>query len=185
MKNILEKIDPCWTLFLDRDGVVNVEKTGKYVNRWEEFKFYSGVKDSFRIFNIVFGKILMVTNQRGVAKGITKTEDLRIIHENMIAAITDSGGRIDKVYVCTDLEGKNRKPEVGMGLQALKDFPRIDLNKSVMVGDKLSDMKFGRNLGVAVNVFLTTTSQTATNHPDIIDFTFTDLYEFAAVLPLS
>ncbi len=136
---------------------MNDEKHNDYIHKWEEFKFYKGVKEAFGIFNRKLGLIVIITNQRGVAKGLTKIEDLQLIHKNMQKEIEAAGGRIDNIYVCTEMESENRKPNTGMGLQAIKDFAEIDLSKSLMIGNTLSDMKFGRNLGVAINIFLSTT----------------------------
>lgn len=172
-------------MFIDRDGVVNEEKHEDYIHHWDEFRFYDKAKEAFRIFNEVFGIIVMVTNQRGVAKGLTKVENLQLIHENMIAEIEDAGGRIDKVYVCTEMESPNRKPNPGMGLQAIKDFPAIDLKKSVMIGNTLSDMTFGRNLGISLNIFLPTTRKDVNLDDPSIDMVFEDLISFAKALPVS
>lgn len=180
----LKSIDRSWTLFLDRDGVINDEKHEDYIHTWEEFKFYEGVKEALTIFSERFGKIFIVTNQRGVAKGVTKLEDLEHIHENMIEEVKKTGGRIDKVYYSVDLEDEsyNRKPNPGMGLQAKKDFPEINFSKSIMIGNTLSDMKFGRNLDVAATIFLPTTRKDVDiNHPDI-DLVFNDLISFAKSL---
>ena len=183
MKNFnLKNINPSGTLFIDRDGVINDEKHLDYIHTWDEFKFYDGVKEALEIFNKKFGTIIMVTNQRGVAKGLTKLKDLELIHKNMLQEIEDSGGRIDKIYFCPDMESPNRKPNPGMGLQALKDFPKIDLSKSIMIGNTLSDMKFGKNLGVAINIFLPTTRKDVdVNDPDI-DLVFNDLISVAKAL---
>ena len=110
------------------------------------------------IFAKVFNKIIIVTNQKGVSKGLTKESDLIDIHKNMQVAIEKAGGRIDAIYYCTDMDdaSSNRKPQAGMGLQAAKHFPEIDLQKAIMVGNTLSDMHFGRNLGV-YTIFLPTT----------------------------
>ena len=178
----LKNIDSEWTLFIDRDGVVNEEKTDDYIHTWDEFKFYEGVKEAFQIFHKKFGVIVMVTNQRGVAKGLTKLKDLHLIHRNMVQEIEDAGGRIDKIYVCTDMESPSRKPNPGMGLEALKDFPEVNLSKSVMVGNTLSDMKFGRNLGVKMNIFLTTTRKEVDINDSTIDMDFADLISFAQAL---
>lgn len=183
MKNFnLKNIDSSWTLFIDRDGVVNEEKHEDYIHTWNEFKFYSGVKEAFKIFNEKFRIIVMITNQRGVAKGLTKAEDLQIIHENMLQEIKDTGGRINQIYICTDMASENRKPNAGMGLQAIKDFPEIDLSKSIMIGNTLSDMKFGRNLGVAVNIFLPTTRKDVALDDEDIDLVFNDLISAAKAL---
>jgi D-glycero-D-manno-heptose 1,7-bisphosphate phosphatase len=183
LKNFnLKNINPSWTLFIDRDGVINDEKYLEYIHTWDEFKFYDGVKEALEIFNKKFGTIIMVTNQRGVAKGLTKLKDLELIHKNMLQEIEDSGGRIDKIYFCPDMESPNRKPNPGMGLQALKDFPKIDLSKSIMIGNTLSDMKFGRNLNVGINIFLPTTrKEVVLTHPDI-DLVFNDLISVARAL---
>ena len=181
MKN-LKNIDSSWTLFIDRDGVINHEKHLDYIHTWDEFQFYEGVKEAFEIFNKKLGVIVIITNQRGVAKGITKIENLDLIHKNMLQEVENAGGRIDKIYICTDMESENRKPNVGMGLQAMKDFPGIELSKSLMVGNTLSDMKFGRNLGVAINIFLPTTrKEVPLDHKDI-DLVFGDLISVAKAL---
>jgi len=183
LKNFdLKKINSFWTLFIDRDGVVNNEKHLDYIHTWDEFKFYEGVKEAFKIFNKKFGTIVMITNQRGVARGLTKLEDLHLIHKNMLKEIEDAGGRIDQIYFCTDMESENRKPNTGMGLQAMQDFPQINLSKSIMIGNTLSDMKFGRNLGVAVNIFLPTARKDVSPKHEDIDLVFNDLISVAKAL---
>ena len=180
----LKSIDKSWTLFLDRDGVINDEKHEDYIHNWKEFKFYDGVKEALKIFSKKFGKIFIVTNQRGVAKGLTKLEDLQLIHKNMVKEFEDAGGRIDKIYYSIDFENDhpNRKPNPGMGLQAKKDFPEIDFAKSIMIGNTLSDMRFGRNLNIGITVFLPTNRKdVAWNHPDI-DMVFADLISAAKAL---
>lgn len=175
----LKNIDNTWTLFIDRDGVINHEKHLDYIHTWNEFKFYPGVKDALKIFNKKFRRIIMVTNQRGIAKGLTRLEDLEEIHKNMLQEIDAAGGRIDKIYFCAEMESPNRKPNPGMGLQALNYFPEIKLSKSVMIGNTLSDMKFGRNLGVAINIFLPTTRKDVDINDENIDLVFNDLISVA------
>jgi D-glycero-D-manno-heptose 1,7-bisphosphate phosphatase len=179
----LKNIDKSWTLFLDRDGVINHEKHKDYIHTWDEFVFYEGVPEAMKIFNGIFGHIVVVTNQKGVGKGLTRLEDLELIHHNMTAVIEAAGGRIDKVYFCSDLEDSspNRKPNPGMGLQATNDFPGIDLGKAIMVGNTISDMEFGRNLGVNT-VFLPTTRPEVDITDSRIDKVCNTLYEFALLL---
>lgn len=185
MKNFnLKNIDKTWTLFLDRDGVINDEKHEDYIHKWDEFKFYEGVKEALTIFSEKFGKIFIVTNQRGVAKGLTKLEDLETIHKNMVKEFEKAGGRIDKIYYSIDFdnESPNRKPNPGMGLQAKKDYPEIDFSKSIMIGNTLSDMKFGRNLNVGITIFLPTNRKDVPHdHPDI-DLVFENLISVAKAL---
>ena len=145
----LQKIDKRWTLFLDRDGVINHETVGLYITRWEDFRFYDGVLEALKVFANRFGRIFIVTNQRGVSKGLMTEQDLNDIHLNMLGSIEANGGRIDKIYYCIDMgnESPNRKPNPGMGLQAKKDFPEIDFKRSLMIGNTMNDMIFGKKLG--------------------------------------
>ena len=182
----LKSIDKSWTLFLDRDGVINDEKHLEYINTWDEFKLYPGALEAIKVFSQKFGRIFIVTNQRGVAKGLTKLEDLELIHKNLVQSIEQAEGRIDKIYFCADLEdtSENRKPNTGMGLQAKKDFPEVEFSKSIMIGNTLGDMEFGRNLGVALTIFLPTTKPDVQIPNPLIDFVFPDLQSVARTLSL-
>lgn len=179
----LTKIDNTWTIFIDRDGVINHEKKDSYILNWEEFQFYEGVPASFKILNEKFGKIIIVTNQKGVGKEIMTEADLENIHKNMQQEITMAGGRIDQIYYCTSLDNKhpNRKPNPGMAFLAKNDFPEIDLSKSIVIGNKLSDMQFGRNAGLNTIFVATTHPETAFPHPDI-DLRFESLPDFVKAL---
>ncbi len=152
-----------WTLFLDRDGVINRRLVGRYVRNWEAFDFIEGVIESLVRFNSVFEHIVVVTNQQGIGKGIMSELDLEQLHDKMCRAVRDSGGRIDRCYYCPKLAKENppcRKPNTGMALQAQSDFPEIDFRKSVMVGDSLSDMEFGYRLKMHT-VLITTKKEEA------------------------
>jgi len=175
-------IDKSWTLFLDRDGVINGEKKDEYVLHLEEFIFFDGVLQALRILNDVFGLIIIITNQKGVGKGLMTLDDLNAIHEHMMQEIKIHNGRIDNIYYCTDLDDNspNRKPQTGMGLQAQKDFPQIDFRKSIMAGNKLTDMQFGRALGSKTVFIATTDPETPFPHP-LIDTRFNSLLEFATM----
>lgn len=181
----LPAIDKTWSLFLDRDGVINVEKYNDYIHNWSQFKFYDGVLEAMKIFEQLFGKILVVTNQRGVEKGVHKLEDLENIHRNMQQQFLENAGRVDQVYYATSLDDAHpdRKPNPGMGWKARQDYPEIDFDKSIMVGNTLSDMHFGRNVGVACNVLIFTREEVNT-HDEAIDFVYADLVSFARELAL-
>ncbi len=173
-------IDKSWTLFLDRDGVINKKLENDYVKHWIEFEFLDGVLDALKILPQHFGKIVVVTNQQGVGKGLYRTEDLELIHKNMLYEIAFYQGRIDKVYFSPYLSSANhptRKPGIGMALEAKHDFPDIHFEKSMMVGDSLSDMEFGRNAKMKT-AFI---SDQSFKHQHI-DFNFTSLIEFALSL---
>lgn len=179
----LKQIDNSWTLFIDRDGVINHEKKDDYIRNWREFKFYDGVKDAFKVLDKVFGKIIVVTNQRGIGKGLMNEFELDSIHQHMLKQIQNGGGRVDKIYYCTSLDNEHpdRKPNPGMALKAQADYPSIDLQKSIMIGNKPSDMEFGRNAGMVTVFAATTHPETIFPHPDI-DLRFDSLPAFAKAL---
>ena len=130
-----------------------------------------------------FGKIIIISNQRGIGKGLMTEADLQSIHLEMQREVEIVGGKIDRIYYCIDKDDKsfNRKPNPGMALQALHDFPGIDLDKTIMVGNKPSDMRFGRSAGI-FTVFVTTTNPDQPfPHPDI-DLIYPSLSAFADVL---
>jgi D-glycero-D-manno-heptose 1,7-bisphosphate phosphatase len=167
-----------WTLFLDRDGVINRRIPGGYVTAWADFEFLEGVPGSIAILSEVFGRIIVVSNQQGVGKGLMSLKDLEAIDLGMKSAISQAGGRIDAAFYSPYLESADhpdRKPGTGMAHKAKIEFPEIDFSRSVMAGDSASDMEFGRNLGM-VTVWIGET------HPEIsarADLRFESLKEFA------
>jgi histidinol-phosphate phosphatase family protein len=180
------KIDKSWTLFLDRDGVINHEKHNDYVYNYEEFIFYEGVQEALKIATERFGKLLVATNQRGVGRGLMTEEDLVFIHEKMIDELAGNGAVIKKIYYCISIDNADhfRKPNPGMAEQAKKDFPDIDFSKSIMIGNNISDMEFGRNAGMHT-IFLTTTHPEPITPGGSIDRVFDSLIDFAKALQLS
>jgi D-glycero-D-manno-heptose 1,7-bisphosphate phosphatase len=144
-------IDHSWTLFLDRDGVINVRLMGDYVKNREEFSFISGVPEAIVQFNNIFSRIFVVTNQQGIGKGVMTESNLLDVHSYMLDGVRMVGGKIDHCYFAPQLAIENsnmRKPGSGMALKAKLDFPEIDFSRSVMVGDSDSDIEFGKNLGM-------------------------------------
>ncbi len=169
-----------WTLFLDRDGVINKKLDNDYVKHWVEFEFIEGVLDALKFLSTGFSKIVVVTNQQGIGKGLYRVEDLELIHANMLYEVNYFGGRIDKVYFSPYLQSANhpsRKPGIGMALAAKTDFPQIDFAKSIIVGDSLSDMEFGKNAGM-YTVYISS----APKKDERIDFCFSSLSEFVEAL---
>ncbi|MEO6961597.1 MAG: HAD family hydrolase [Puia sp.] len=179
----LGKIDRHWTLFLDRDGVINYERPGNYVRNWTEFTFYPDAPENIAFFNTQFQRVILATNQRGITRGLMTEDDLHHIHGQMLLGVEQKGGRIDRIYYCVDMQAESacRKPNPGMALQAALDFPEIDLTRSIMVGNNISDMRFGRNAGM-VTVFLRTTSPEMPFPHESVDLHFQDLNEFALAL---
>lgn len=170
-------INKSWSLFLDRDGVINKKLEGDYVKVLDEFEFLPGVPEAMKILTDVFGKIIVVTNQQGIGKGIYTHNDLSIIHHYMEDEIEKHGGKIDKIYFSPYLASENhawRKPNTGMALQAQAEHVEIDFKRSVMVGDSMSDMEFGKKLGM-ITVFISEEKVT----DEKIDFCFASLKEVA------
>lgn len=143
-------LNECDTLFLDRDGVVNVWLPGDYVKTPDEFRFNEGFLDFIGRYSDRFRHIFIVTNQRGVGKGLMTMEQLAEIHSQMLAEITAAGGRIDRIYLCTATDDSDpmRKPNPGMALQAMRDYPDVRMERSLMIGDQPSDRSFALNCGM-------------------------------------
>ena len=139
------------TLLLDRDGVINKYRPNDYVKNWNEFEFIPDFLSAISTWTKHVKRIIIVTNQRGVGKGLFSEDTLNDIHDKMKEEIENSGGHIENIYYCTALGDKapNRKPQPGMFRQMLKDYPDIDPNRCLMVGDQLSDMEFASNCGIA------------------------------------
>ncbi len=175
LKNL--NINKQWTLFLDRDGVINKKIENDYVKHWMDFEFLDDTFEALKKLSNVFGHIVVVTNQQGIGKRLYRTEDLEIIHKNMLYEIEYHGGRIDKVYFSPHLHEEQhptRKPGTGMALQAQQEFPAIDFKKSIVVGDSMSDMQFGRNAGM-FTAYISLQPKTDA----LIDLNFVSLKQFA------
>jgi histidinol-phosphate phosphatase family protein len=154
----INEIDETWTLFLDRDGVLNEEIDGDYVRTIDQLKLYENIPTTLARLANRFDKIFVVTNQRGVSKGLMTEEDLIAIHEHLLNLCRRGLGWIEKIYYATPLEGNHpmRKPQIGMALLAKNEYPEIEFSKSVMVGNSPSDILFGKNAGMKT-IFVTTT----------------------------
>jgi D-glycero-D-manno-heptose 1,7-bisphosphate phosphatase len=175
------KIDKTWSLFLDRDGVINKRIVGGYVSSWDQFEFLTGVLDALKLLSGNFTRIFIVSNQQGVGKGLMTDDDVKALHFRMAEEIVKAGGKIDKTYYCPSLEEDHsimRKPNIGMALKARKEFPGITFKQSVMVGDSISDMIFGKRLKMKT-VLLSQDSSLIRKGADFIDFVFDDLHSFA------
>jgi histidinol-phosphate phosphatase family protein len=175
-----------WTLFLDRDGVINKRLPADYVKHPDEFEFLPGVKESLAALTGLFQPIIVVTNQQGVGKGLMTIEQLEFIHQKMLKEVEVNNGRIDAVFFSPDLKSTKsftRKPAVGLGLKARKHFPSINFKKSVMAGDSYSDILFGYRLGM-VTVLIGTDKNVAFQCSGILDYIFPDLQSFAKNIEL-
>lgn len=144
-------VDSTWTLFLDRDGVINERIFGGYVLDWKDFHFLPGVLQSLAHVREKFARTVVVTNQQCVALGKISQEELGLIHDRMCQQVADCGGNIDAVFAAIELKNdpaSRRKPKTNMALEAQQQFPEIDFSKSIMVGDTGTDLLFGQVLGM-------------------------------------
>ncbi len=139
------------TLFLDRDGVLNRHIPDDYVRNWGMWEWMPGMLQELRKWSSRFERIILVSNQRGVGKGVMTDADLSGIHSHMMMDIMEAGGRLDLALYCTalDKEDARRKPNIGMFLEAQQLFADIDAKSSVMVGDSPSDAAFAQNCGMS------------------------------------
>jgi D-glycero-D-manno-heptose 1,7-bisphosphate phosphatase len=132
-------------IFLDRDGVINTKpKEHDYIKSVKEFRFLPQVKEAIRRLSKTDYNLIILTNQRGISRGVFSEEDLSNIHQHMLLELEKSGGRIDSIYFCPHSENtcNCRKPLPGMLDKAAKDYS-LNLEKSWMIGDSNSDIECG------------------------------------------
>lgn len=132
------------TLFLDRDGVLfHPPANDDYIKSVSEVHWLPGVFEAMEMLNGVFRRIFVITNQRGIARGVLTEADLQAIHAYMRSYIT-----IDKVYYCPHEKRtcECRKPLPGLAYQAQRDFPDIKFKESIVAGDSVTDMNLARNI---------------------------------------
>lgn len=178
----LEEINNTWSLFLDRDGVINVDKSPYTLNA-DMFEFYPGVPEAIAAMSGLFRYIFVTTNQRGVGRQLMTEHDLQLIHEKMLSGLRSAGGRIDAIYYCTAIDNSHpdRKPNPGMALRAFREHPQAVASQSLIVGNNISDMEFGRNAGIHTVLVHTTGTHVNMPHP-LVDVQFASLPGFADAL---
>lgn len=182
IKQIIDDGD--WCLFLDRDGVINRRLPGDYVKKIDEFEFILNAEKSIAFLSKIFKRVFIVTNQQGIGKNLMTEDDLEIVHQHLISKVKTAGGKIDKIYYCPELAKNNpecRKPEIGMAKQAKTDFTEVNFEKSIMIGDSISDMKFAKNTGM---ISIAVGEDLAKNNDKYIDFKYKNLDSFAKAFNL-
>ena len=152
-------------VFLDRDGVLNRCDDGSFVTSWEQCELLPGVEEAIARLNLSGRKVIVVTNQRGVALGVCTRADVLALHHRLREHLTAHGARLDAIYFCPHDYGECncRKPLPGLFEQAFGDFPGATAGNSVMVGDSISDIEAGANLGMQT-VLITDPLQPARAH---------------------
>lgn len=143
-------------LFVDRDGVINVEKN--YVHTIEEFEFIPEIFSILKKYQDEGFLIIVVSNQAGVARNYYTEKEVDNVNHWMVDKLKEKGIAIREVYYCPhhpDFTGdcECRKPKPGMILKALEKY-NIDPEKSVLIGDKESDIQAGRNAGIGTNLYI-------------------------------
>jgi D-glycero-D-manno-heptose 1,7-bisphosphate phosphatase len=154
-------------IFLDRDGVINVNRSD-YVKSWDEFDFLPNALTALRILAASDFRVIVTTNQAAIARGLVTEETVRAIHAQMIAQVEGAGGRIDAVYFCPhhpDDKCGCRKPQPGLFVQAARDF-EIDLARSFVVGDAFSDVAAA--LAIGAQPILVMTGRGREQHVEMI-----------------
>jgi histidinol-phosphate phosphatase family protein len=144
-------LDHSWTLFLDRDGVINERIMNDYVKLRSEFALLPGVARSIAKANKLFSHVFVVTNQQGIGKGLMTERNLLDIHAYCSELLKAENASINKYFFAPNLASDNsdlRKPNSGMAHSAKREFPTVDFHKSIMVGDSDSDIEFGKKLGM-------------------------------------
>ncbi len=169
-------------LFLDRDGVINRRTPGDYVKHPAEFVPEDGAMEALALLAGHAGRIVVVTNQAGVGKGLMTAEDLVTVHQHLLTLAAAAGGRIDGVYFCPhrpDAGCSCRKPATGMAEQARADFPDIEFAQAWMVGDSATDIQFGAALGMTTVLIRGKQEDAEALAGLAIDYQFDSLLEFA------
>jgi D-glycero-D-manno-heptose 1,7-bisphosphate phosphatase len=143
--------DDLSTVFLDRDGVLNEKAPeGAYVARWEDFRILPGVPGALGRLNRAGLRVIVLSNQRGIALGLYTAADVLAIHAALERLLSGYGAHVDAFFFCPHDEGQCncRKPLPGLFEQAAARFPAVAASASAMIGDSLADMEFGRRLGM-------------------------------------
>lgn len=137
-------------IFLDRDGVINRKAPPHdYIKSANEFRMLPGAGEAIHLLNVAGYKVVIVTNQRGIARGLMTMEDLNQVHQFMKKELLNFEAHIDDIFVCPHDIGQChcRKPDIGLFLQAEKKFA-IDKDKSYIIGDSRTDIEAGKNYGI-------------------------------------
>ena len=171
-------VDSSWTLFIDRDGVINERNFGGYILDKDSFVFKKGVLEVSESLFSKFKYVIIVTNQQCIGKGLITAAQLNDIHEYMNNCFAQNKANIDMILVAPEIKGSQpylRKPSPQMAYQAKDKLKDIDFSKSIMVGDTDTDIEFGKNLEMKT-VLVESTEKCLTN-PDIILSSLIELNE--------
>jgi D-glycero-D-manno-heptose 1,7-bisphosphate phosphatase len=157
-------------VFLDRDGVVN-ENRSDYVKSWSEVAFLPGIFDALRRLAQADFVIVLITNQSAVGRGIISYQEAMHINQQVVETIRDRGGRVDGAYLCPhhpDANCECRKPRPGLLLQAADELD-LDLGRSYVIGDAITDMQAADAAGAQGILVLTGRGQEQVTKASLAD----------------
>jgi histidinol-phosphate phosphatase family protein len=167
-------------VFIDRDGTIC--KDVHYMSSPDQLELLPGVVEGISLLNSLGLKVIIVTNQSGIARGYFTEEALNEIHQKMLKMLSEEGARIDGIYYCPHHPNEGcecRKPKIGLLLKAAQDF-KLDLKNCFMIGDKCIDVQAGRNAGcTTILIPSTETEKEIIPQPDYIAANF---YEAAKII---
>jgi len=178
-------------VFIDRDGVINVDPIGDYVKSWSEFRFEPDAIPSLKALCDSGYKIIVISNQAGIGDGVYPETELWDIHKNMLAELEKNGVHIYASHYC--LHGKQagcpcRKPEIGLFRQAVEDLEYAP-EQTFFIGDKATDIEAGKRFGIKTIFVRTGHGKTdevklnETNRPDHIVETVADAVKVLSAQP--
>lgn len=175
-------------VFLDRDGTINKEVN--YLYKIDEFEFISGAIDAIKIFHKLGYKVIVITNQAGIARGFYEEKDVLTLHNYIDGRLKEYNTYIDAYYYCPHhpegtIEKYSvrcicRKPNIGMIEQAKKDY-NIELSESIFIGDKESDIRAGKNAKVGKTI-LVKSGYFLDEENSLADEIYENLYQYALSL---
>ena len=155
------------TIFLDRDGVINHNPPNRgYVRKWGEFTFIPNAREAIRELSENGYRIIVITNQSGIGRGLYSEEDVVDIHSKMVSEISKAGGTIDAVYYCPhhpDAGCECRKPKPGMLARAACEH-NVELSSACLIGDWITDIEVGQRVGATTFLVLTGLGQESYYH---------------------
>lgn len=144
-------------IFIDRDGVINVDPIGDYIKSWKKFRFETGSLAALKKITDLGYEIIIISNQAGIGDKVYPERELWNIHSNMMKVFAKEGIRVSAGIYC--LHGKNagckcRKPEIGLFKKAAKHIS-FDLPRTFFIGDKISDVQAGKRFGLKTIMVMT------------------------------
>jgi len=177
-------------VFLDRDGVINID-TG-YVSHSDDFEFIDGVIEACQKIKEKGYQLVVITNQSGIARGYFSEDEFMTLTEWMDWSMADKGVELDGIYYCPHHPDKGigeykqacdcRKPQPGM-INSAAEFLKLDLSQSYLVGDKVSDIQAGKNAGIGTNILVRTGKDITEQGEELADHVINTLQDVIELLP--